>query len=343
MKQQTLSVLQVNQIIIDTTNVVFKQPGLKKIKYQAGQYLNLTLRINGRKYNRAYSLSSSPSVDSTLNITVKRVKNGIVSNYLNDNINIGDILELSGPYGDFTYDFDSNPSPLFLWGAGSGITPLYSILKEVLNKNTDTKVYLVYANRNEDSTIFRDELDELVNLYADRFKLTYVFSKEEISSRENQLNGRINDELLRNYLIDKAEVLNTSVHYICGPNELKEAIKSSLKNFSVEASNIYTEEFELSINEEDLYDVIQSQVSIKVKDQTHTLDVVKGKSLLDAFLDSNIEIPYSCQTGSCKECIARVISGETKMLGQENINDLDKSQTLLCCTYPTSKEIEIEI
>ncbi len=343
MKQYSLTIQDIRKETKDAITFSFKQPALRKLKYQAGQYLNLSLRINGRKYNRAYSLSSSPSVDSTLNITVKRVKDGIVSNYLNDNIIIGDILELSGPFGDFTYDFDLNPSPLFLWGAGSGITPLYSILKEVLNKNKDTKVYLVYANRNGDSTIFRDELDELVNLYADRFKLTYVFSKEEISSRENQLNGRINEELLRNYLIDKAEVLNTSVHYICGPNELKEAIKSSLINFSVEASNIYSEEFELSINEEDLYDVIQSQVSIKVKDQTHTLDVVKGKSLLDAFLDSNIEIPYSCQTGSCKECIARVISGETKMLGQEKINGLDKNQTLLCCTYPTSKEIEIEI
>jgi ring-1,2-phenylacetyl-CoA epoxidase subunit PaaE len=342
-KQYTVTIQDIRKETKDSVTLSFKQPALRKIKYKAGQYITLILIINGRKYFRPYSLSSSPSVDSTLNITVKRVKDGIVSNYLNDNINIGDILELSGPYGDFTYDFDSNPSPLFLWGAGSGITPLYSILKEVLNKNTDTKVYLVYANRYQDSTIFRDELDELENLYTDRFRLTYMFSKEEISSRENQVNGRINEEFLRNYLIDKAEVLNTSVHYICGPNELKETIKGSLKNLSVEASNVYTEEFELSINEEDLYDVIQSHVSVKIKDQTHTLDVVKGKSLLDAFLDNNIEIPYSCQTGSCKECIARVISGETKILGQQNVNGLDKNQTLLCCTYPTSKEIEIEI
>jgi ring-1,2-phenylacetyl-CoA epoxidase subunit PaaE len=343
MQNFTLTVKEIRRETEDSVTICFKQPLIHKVKYRSGQFITLVSRINGRKYNRAYSFSSSPSVDPTINITVKRMKDGIVSNYLNDKVNIGDMLEFRGPYGNFSYDFNLNPSPLFLWGAGSGITPLYSILKEILNKNIDTKVYLVYANRNENTTIFRDELDELANLHANRFKLTYLYSREEISGRKNPIRGRINEKFLSDFLIDKADILAKSKHYICGPNELKDTIKGYLKNFVGDAINIFSEEFELSINEEELFDVIQAHVRIKVNDQIHKLDVIKGKSILDAVLDSNIEIPYSCQTGSCRECIASVISGKTKMLGQENINNMDKNQTLLCCTYPTSNEIEIEI
>jgi ring-1,2-phenylacetyl-CoA epoxidase subunit PaaE len=160
---------------------------------------------------------------------------------------------------------------------------------------------------------------------------------------ELSFSGRINSDFVKDYTMNNSSTIGTSQHFICGPSQMKEMIIESLVNRGLPRESVFSEDFQLTINEQDLIEVIDSEAELHVNGKEFNVLVQRGKTILDAYLDNGIDLPYSCQTGSCKECIARVISGETKMLGQENINDLDKNQTLLCCTYPTSKEIKIEI
>src|SRR6187402_2563553 len=135
MKNYTLKVHSIKRETKDTITLCFKQPGLKKIKYQAGQYLTLSFRINGRKYIRPYYFSSAPSADSFLETTIKRIPNGIFSNYVHDAIRVGDMVEVMEPMGDFVHSHDESFNQIYFWGVGSGITPLISIIKEVLLSN----------------------------------------------------------------------------------------------------------------------------------------------------------------------------------------------------------------
>jgi ring-1,2-phenylacetyl-CoA epoxidase subunit PaaE len=342
-KQYTLFIQDIRKETKDAITLIFKQPALRKIKYKAGQYITLILRINGRKYSRPYSFSSAPSVDSALEITVKRVPNGIVSNYIYNELKVGDVLEILEPMGDFTYETISSTQSIFLWGVGSGITPLFSIIKEALYKQPNSTISLIYGNKNEESTIFREKLRFLRQENPTIFSMTNFYSQVDSTGEGNAiLKGRISSEFVIQMAAQQKN-LKQCLHYICGPRDLIHTINNALLQIEVPSSFIFVEEFYLNIDASELKGVEESKVTVSLEGKQSEILVPKGKSILDVALDNGIKIPYSCQTGSCKECIARIISGETKMLGQKNTNDLDKNQTLLCCTYPTSKEIEIEI
>ena len=134
-----------------------------------------------------------------------------------------------------------------------------------------------------------------------------------------------------------------SQHFICGPSQMKEMIIESLKNIGIPRENIFSEDFELTVNEQDLTEVIDSEVELNVNGMGHKIFVQKGKTILDAFLDNSIDLPYSCQTGSCNTCKATILSGEAKMIGVKERNDLSKHEALLCCSFPLTQNIQIEI
>jgi ring-1,2-phenylacetyl-CoA epoxidase subunit PaaE len=160
MVNYTLKVISIRKETTDTNTIVFKQPGLKKIKYLAGQYLTLIFKINNRKYIRPYSFSSAPGFDANLEITVKRVPGGVVSNHIIDKLAVGDVVEVIEPMGDFTIhnEFINNNTHIVLWGAGSGITPLFSLAKYALQNSKAQHITLVYGNRSFESVIFDEQL-----------------------------------------------------------------------------------------------------------------------------------------------------------------------------------------
>jgi ring-1,2-phenylacetyl-CoA epoxidase subunit PaaE len=342
-KQYTLTIQEIRKETEDTITICFKQPGLRKIKYQAGQYITLILRINGRKYARAYSFSSAPSVDATLDITVKRVHGGVVSNYINDELKVGDVVEVLEPMGDFTYSIINTKQTIFLWGVGSGITPLYSLTKEILTTQPNTKIHLVYGNKCKNSTIFLNELVQLNQKFQSNFKLTQFFSQVETLDENEGFTGRISSEFVTS-LIGKQNNLTESIHYICGPKNLKDTINNSLLELKVPSSSIFIEEFELVIDPQELYDVEDSKVTIDFKGQLSEIFVPKGKSILDVALDNDIELPYSCQTGNCSTCKGKLKEGQLKMLGlTKEREDLARDEFLLCCSYPSVNPIRIEV
>ncbi len=344
MKQYTLTIQEIRKETEDTITICFKQPGLRKIKYQAGQYITLILRINGRKYARPYSFSSAPSVDTALEVTVKRVPNGIVSNYINNEFKVGDIVEVLEPMGDFTCETIHSNKSIFLWGVGSGITPLFSIIKEVLNQLSGKAVHLIYGNKNQEATIFRNQLSLLKQEYSTVFSVTNFYSQLDNVIESNSIHkGRISSEFVTNLVVQN-ENLNESIHYICGPKGLKDTIQSTLMDLDVNSSSIFVEEFDLFIDPNELENVEDSKVIVFFQKEQSEIFVPKGKSILDVALDYDIEIPYSCQTGNCSSCKAKLKEGQLKMIGlTKEREDLAQDEFLLCCSYPLTNSVIIEV
>lgn len=344
MKQYTLTIQDIRRETKDAITICFKQPGLRKIKYQAGQYITLILRINGRKYARPYSFSSAPSVDAPLEITVKRVSNGIVSNYINEKLKVGDIVEILEPMGDFIYQPTDLKKTIYLWGVGSGITPLYSLSKEILKIQPNTKIHLVYGNKYITSTIFLEQLLQLKEEFKDKFKLTKFYSQDtSINEEKDIIKGRISQDFVSN-LVTQNINYKESLHYICGPNGLKETVKNALIGLNIPQTSIFIEEFEIIIDDKELENIEDSTVTIHYNGLVTDILVPKGKSILDVALDNNIEIPYSCQTGNCNTCMGKIKRGQLKMLGiSKERTDLCQDEFLLCCSYPLTKQVELEV
>ncbi len=342
MQNITLKIEAIKQETKDTLTLCFKQPGLRKIKYQAGQYLTLSFRIDGRKYTRAYSFSSSPSIDSSLEVTIKRVPNGIVSNYIHDFLKVGDIVEAIPPMGDFVFDANSQTKTIYFWGAGSGITPLMAIIKEILFSNQTIQLNLIYGNKNLESVIFLDKIKELESLYPKQFKVFHFLSQQNNSDQENIFQGRINTAFIEKLLKDNNS--NDALHYICGSDGLKKTIKTVLNQIQFPESSIYSEDFELIIDPSAFEGIQNRVVKINFLEKEAQIEVLKGKNVLEAALDNNIELPYSCQTGSCSTCKATLLEGKMKMIGLEKPRtDLNQDEFLLCCSYPLTEDIYIKI
>lgn len=342
MKTYTLKVLEVRNETEDAVTICFKQPGLKKIKYLAGQYLTLQFRINGRRYIRPYSFSSSPSVDATLDVTVKRVFGGIVSNYINDNIKVDDVIEVLEPLGDFIFQLNKELKSVVFWGIGSGITPLYSMIKELLVEDSLISLYLIYGNKSNSTVIFREQLKKLEATYPDRFKIYYFYSKEEFFKEDTpNYRGRINADFVASLLLN----IETPVgHYICGPLVLKDMIKESLLAIDPKEHTVFSEDFELVKNPEDFNAILDQEITLNFQGLENKIKIKKGNSILEEALEFGLELPYSCQTGNCSTCKATLKSGEVKMIGlSKPRTDLNENEYLLCCSYPLTDDVYIEI
>jgi ring-1,2-phenylacetyl-CoA epoxidase subunit PaaE len=345
MKIYTLTVLDKRFETDDTVTLCFKQPGLKKIKYLAGQYLTVIFRVNGRRYLRPYSFSSALGVDPYLEITVKRVTNGIISNHICDVVKVGDVVEVLEPMGDFILpqSQDFLHYNIVLWGAGSGITPLFSMLKSILNTTESNRhVTLVYGNRTSDSVIFKQQLNNLQALYPKQFAI-YNFITQTIVTDEqpNLIQGRIKPNLVLDILCKEVNISHT-LHYICGPTGLKSSVKEALTNLSIPSTQVFSEDFELVKNEADFVDIITQQVTINFNGLNQNVEVIKGKSILEAGLDASLELPYSCQTGNCSMCKGKLVSGTVKQILPKHA-DLSDSEFQLCCTYPISNDVTFKI
>lgn len=339
----TLKVQEIRRETGDTITLCFKQPALRKIRYLAGQYISLSFRINGRKYTRPYSFSSSPSGDVFLETTIKRIPNGILSNYIHNNVQVGDVVEVLEPMGDFVHQIEETFDEIYFWGVGSGITPLISIIKEVLISNSDTKVNLVYGNKNFESTIFLELINELLVKYSDQLTVWHFHSQYAHSENHHFVkSGRINKDFILELL--KSKDVKKTKHYICGPKDLKATITAALLQIDCPQDHIFSEEFELVKNPKDFEDIETHTVNIKFQGNEIPVEVEKGKSVLEAALDAGIELPYSCQTGSCSQCTGKANEGDLKMIGlAKERTDLQKGEFLLCCSHPLKENVCIEV
>ena len=316
----------------------------QSVSYRAGQFLTLILVHHGHEVRRSYSLSSAPG--ETLRLTIKRVQNGEISRYLHDTLRVGDVLTSLNPAGRFTLD-ENQIGDIVLIGAGSGITPLFALLKQVLRTESTQHVTLLYSNSNERNIIFREELNDLQNQFSDRFRLLYLLSNP--SDDWNGLRGRLNNVMLERLLPDLIGPSSpeTLRFYVCGPGDYMRMVQFTLVFSGFQLNQIRRENFVIEpvflvpppVWAED------RTVLLRFRRREIEIQVPAYKSILQAALDEGVTLPYSCRGGRCSTCAARCVSGSVHMTINDVLTDHDlKDGWVLTCTgYPESDGVVIEL
>ncbi len=315
--------------------------------YSTSQFLTFKFSINNKDYVRSYSLSSSPFLDEPLQTSVKRVKDGIVSNYMIDFLKEGDEILSQKPLGDFfNLPKTLKTQTYVLFGAGIGVTPLFAILKTVLSSNLCEKVILIYSNRNEASIIYKNPLKKWKKQYFDKLEIQNILSQEE---------GRLDFEKL--YKLLEKMPLKNSLFYLCGPKDYMSFVGDGLVKKGYPPENIYKEDF----NVVPVYGPKPDKYSVFFEAKTYEegepeileavlngeqvkIDLNREKSLLEQLLEKGYNPPFSCTSGSCMTCMAKLKEGkvfqlEEGILDEENIQSLEM---LTCQCYPLSKKVRID-
>lgn len=326
----------------ETLIISFEPVDGQKPRYLAGQFLTLVFSVFGKELRRSYSLCSSPDVDEPISIAIKRVDNGEISRLLHHKTAVGDILTAVEPNGRFSYEpVEELKRTVFLFGAGVGITPLFSILKTALVCELYTKIILVYSNRSAAQTLFYEELNKWQEQYPERLKVVYVFSQSQ-----NLLMARLNGPLIERLISENLEFnKKDTLLYTCGPIDYMDVCRITLLNLGFEQDQIKRETFVLPEDEVDEDDTTEKKVKhtntytvvLNFKNNVYQLAVPYNKTILDTALENNIKLPYSCHAGICSTCTATCIKGGVEMDHNEVLMDdeIAAGRVLVCTGHPT--------
>ncbi len=335
-----LTIKEVKRETAAAVSIVFNVPEEFKPNYAfiAGQYLNIKLTLDGKEIRRAYSICSSPE-SGELRIAVKGVKNGAFSQFANTKLKAGDILEVGEPEGKFTFKPDSHQQKNYAaFVAGSGITPVLSIIKSMLNSEPNSTFVLVYGNKTPEETIFHQELHDLQSHYTGRLFVHYVYSQAK-----GELFGRIEKSTVNFVLNTKHAALEFKTFYLCGPEEMINTVSKVLKEHNIADSAIKFELFSSSSaeNEEASSHEGHTKITILVDDEETSFEMSQKQTVLEAALKQGVDAPYSCQGGICSSCLARVTTGSAEMKKNSILTDSEIAEGLVltCQAYPTSAEI----
>lgn len=337
--------LTIAEKIVETPDVVtvrFKQPAFRKLKYRAGQYITVVVSINDRKYRRPYSVSSVYGLDSTIDITVKVVPGGRVSGHIFQRWKPGDIVTVMEPMGDYCLPDKHDCSTLYCWCAGSGIAPNYAIIRHALQHCADVqKVVLVYCNKHDGATIYKEALDQLVALHNNRFIIYPIHSQPQPGQTAYWLQ-RLNSDCIRQLLQATEDAAGRALHFVCGPPGMNQLVTATLADLGVAPERVFTEHFQQA-GGHDLPETIQDAMAvITLNGQTHELLVPKGTSLLDTCLDAGLDFAYSCQAGSCGLCKAGIKAGGVYSTHPAG-NHIAGEDCLLCSSYPVTEQLSLQI
>jgi ring-1,2-phenylacetyl-CoA epoxidase subunit PaaE len=356
----SLSVKSVHNETEDAVTLTFDIPTelSDTFKYTQGQYLTLKFELNGEEVRRSYSMCSSP-IDPDIAVTVKRVEGGLVSTHINNKLKGGDIVDVMPPDGRFFTPLkEENRKTYYLFAAGSGITPLLSIIKTIVEKEPQSSIHLLYGNRRESGIIFKASLDQLEKRYAGQLTVTHILSQPKREKSKGVfgllskgslswrgLVGRIDAQRTTAFLEENPASSKLAEYFICGPGEMIDIVENTLVNKGIDKANIHTERFTTAvIKEEDrAKGTAGAQLTVHLNGQKIEAEVPEGKTVLDVLLAAKKDPPYSCTSGACSTCMAKLIKGTVKMdvcyaLDDEEIAD---GYILTCQAHPTSDELEV--
>ncbi len=325
----------------DAVNIVFEKPD--GFTYQPGQFITIIKEVNGKKIRRAYSLCTTPYQDEFPAVTVKRVEGGVMSNELNENIQIGDQLEIMEPMGMFTTDYGKEQKrKVAFFGGGSGITPLMSILRTVLLEEPESEVTLVYGNRNVDYIIFKDLLKSLAEQYNGRFNVIHILEEGDADYV-----GRPTEEMMLE--IGKSIGLDAATEcFICGPQPMMDIVSEALPKAGASNDNIRMESFEAGkTSPTEIIDITnaESEITIILDGEEYEITVSRNASILDTALENDLDMPYSCQSGLCTACRGKCLEGKVSIDEAEGLSqdELDEGFVLTCVGRPLSDRLRIEM
>jgi len=355
--------ITVAEVITETNNCVsifFDVPESLRPSFEfiPGQYLTIKADINGEDVRRAYSICTAP-IDKHIGVSVKTVQNGKMSTYLNTKLKKGDTLEVMKPDGRFTLiTLQDVQRDHYFFAAGSGITPIMSMIKSMLELEPKSTAYLMYGNKNEESIIFKKAIEELQSKYDGQIVIEMTLS-QPVTKKESGimgilgkkktswkgLKGRIDSAKVARFVQENPPKSEFAEYYICGPGEMIETVKTTLMGNGAKKENIHQEYFTSSNSgSSDVAAATEgSKLIAHLGGKTIELDIPKNKTILDTMLDAGHEAPYSCTSGACSTCMAKMINGTVEMEACFALDDdeIADGYILSCQSHPTSKEVEI--
>lgn len=342
-----LSVKNIKRETDKAISITFNVPDNLKdtFAFKAGQYITLKTTINGNEVRRDYSLCTSPK-SSELKVAVKEVKDGTFSSYANNSLSAGDTLEVAPPKGRFIFEpNDKKTKNIAAFVAGSGITPVLSIIKCALEEEVHSKVILVYGNKSTKDTMFLNELLDLQHQYKDRFSVQFVFSQQD---EDNAIFGRIEKSTVNYVMKNEHKHVEVDAFYLCGPEAMIHTVKDVLTDHKIDENRIHFELFKAAKPaeiEEDTPSISgNTKITVVVDEEETSFEMAQKQTILEAALDEDLDAPYSCQGGICSSCLARVKEGEATMKVNNILteNEVAEGLILTCQAHPTTPTIVVD-
>ena len=338
---KTLHIKNIKEEVKDFKTFSFAE----NINYKAGQYLTFVYYSHNEEVRRSYSITSSPVLNEPVSIGVKRIENGLFSRKLIDNAKPNDELISIGAGGLFVLPDDiNNYKQVFFFAAGSGITPIFSLIKTVLYDSANINVVLIYSNASPEKTVFLNELKTLEQKFIQRFRVRFLFSNIVDLSK-----ARLHRDLIFNYLNEFSVAdFSTTLFYICGPESYMRLCTFTLRENDVPLLNIKKEDFAInSVHKRDALPPDKTshnaRISLNGKEFGFTIDY--PNSILQAAKKNNINLPYSCEAGRCGSCVAKCLKGKVWHSYNEVLTEKELSQGLVltCVGHPVNGDVELEI
>ncbi len=357
-----LNVQNIKKETPDCISIFFDVPeNLKEeYDYMAGQYLTIKASIDGKDVRRAYSIFT-PVGSDIIGVSVKKIEGGLMSTYLHNQITIGDRLEVMTPQGNFTITPDENSTrEHYFFAAGSGITPIMSMISTLLNHEPRSTLYLLYGNRDEENIIYKNELERLQREYSGQFNMEISLSQPKKNKSRGFLGvlgnkkiewkgwtGRIQSAHVAKFLQEYEPRCQNQAYYICGPGNMIDEVKTTLLGHGITYDHIHVEHFDTKTTppqgKNNHTKGISSKLKAHLDGKEILINVKNDETILDALLDAGHDVPYSCSGGSCSTCMARIVGGSAKMdiCHALTKKDLAQGYILTCQAHPTTNEIEI--
>ena len=342
-----LKVSEVRRETEDTVSVAFEIPADLKADYQffAGQYLTLKTIINGEEIRRSYSLCSSP-VEGEWRVAIKQITDGKFSTFANQSLKTGDQIEVMTPTGGFHVEPKSdNTKSYVLFAAGSGITPIISIAKTILEAEPNSDVTLFYGNKGFANIIFREEIEGLKNKHMNNLRVVHVLSRESLGNKIQK--GRIDAQKIEDLFNAFLKETEIDEVFVCGPEEMI----LNVKGFFTEKTNTKKVHFELFTTSESNKPKVESNepaiaANVQVIIDGDTLDVAmssEGESILDAAYKAGGDLPFACKGGVCCTCKAKILEGSARMDVNYALepDEVEAGYILTCQAHPTSEKLTI--
>lgn len=337
----SLPIKSIKKLTKDSVQLSFDTENSSDFNFIPGQYITVKSIINGNEERRAYSICST--LDEGLAIGVKLVEGGKMSTFLTKDVSVGDALDIMPPSGNFTLSTTNNHIVCIC--AGSGITPILSMIKSELNTSTTSKVTLIYSNRNSSSVMFKIVLEELQKNYPNRFKIHWFYSQEKVQSSTF---GRIDKDNLQNLLNTFIEIKQANDFFICGPGQIIDNTNELLLLNNINQSNIHFERFSVdkksdtnSVNKDEI--ISNVTVCVDGEDFEFTLSN-KGQTILDAAMEKGADVPFSCKGAVCCTCRAKVMQGKVTMDANYSLSEdeVKEGYVLGCQARPASDKVVVD-
>ena len=336
------TIKEIKKETANAVSVVFNIPeNLKeKFKFIAGQYITLQTKIGQEEIRRAYSICSTPE-SGEIRVAIKAVENGTFSVYATSDLKVGDEIEIATPEGRFQLEPEANKNYIG-FAAGSGITPIMSMIKTTLTNEPSATFTLIYGNRTINDTIFYNELIELADKNPN-FNLELICSREQ---QENALFGRIDNSITNFFIKNKYKDISFDDAFLCGPEEMINTVSETLLKNNFNKENIHFELFTTSVDEAAVSEIKEGTTSITVllDDEETTFTMTQTDNILAATLRNDLDAPYSCQGGVCSSCLGKVTEGKAVMVKNSILTDseVEEGFILTCQAHPTTPKLTLD-